>query len=46
MIPYYTLKNVFQRVMGLRTTKQRNEPLNNCFSLNSNISQDDEEAEE
>lgn len=42
----YTLKNAFQRVMGLRTTKQRSEPLNNCFSLNSNISQDDEETEE
>lgn len=42
----YTLKNAFQKVMGLRTNKQRNEPLNNCFSLNSNISQDDEETEE
>ncbi|MGM9969226.1 MAG: sigma-70 family RNA polymerase sigma factor [Anaeroplasma sp.] len=42
----YTLKNAFQRVMGLKTSKQRNEPLNNCFSLNSNISQDDEETEE
>lgn len=42
----YTLKNAFQRVMGLKTSTQRNEPLNNSYSLNSNISQDDEETEE
>lgn len=40
-----TLKKAFTAVAGLTTTRARNEPLNNCKSLNSPIGTEDEDME-